>query len=167
MGIKEYFYNLFEQSGVKDDLIYINENTPKNGYIFCFLLFLPLSFMSFFIIIFNGYIYFLYLSFVYFINKYVKKQDYILKCNQINNNKSTFLYLLKEFLIAYPKCKSYLIFYNLIKIFNFQFNQNKKSFKFKLFSYFFKKLFYALTLIPFVIFKINCIIYKGFKNILK
>ena len=39
--------------------------------------------------------------------------------------------------------------------------------KFKIFFYFFKKLFYLITLIPFVVFKLNCILYCEFNKIKK
>lgn len=162
---KKKIDNLFEESGVKKDLKFINENTPKNKNIFYFLLTFILSFFYFFNVFIISVFYFIYYSIFTIINK-IKKKNKIINVYCVNNFENSFLFFYKELVVNYAKVKAFVIWYNFLKIIYKKKNSNT-NIKLLIFAYLFKRIFKFFTLIPFTIFKINCTIYKRCKNKIK
>lgn len=154
-----------EKSGIKKEFKYIYEIVPRDKMILIFISIIPFSFLIFYTMITIGFVYIIYFNLKYIINK-VTKENFLIKIDRINKFNNTKLYLIKEIMIEYPKSKSFLIFYNILKILNKK-NNDSIQIKYKIFSYFIKKAFYIITLIPFLIFKINCIIFEEIKKLSK
>lgn len=161
--IKKFIYNMLEESGIKKDLIYINNNTPKNLNIFYFILMFLLSFLYFFSVFIIGFFFFIFYS-IKTINMMIKNKENFINIECTNNYENSFLFFYKELIINYAKSKSFIIYYNFLKIIYKKKNKNVNV-KVMVFTYLFKRIFKFVTFIPFTIFKINCTIYKRFKNV--
>ena len=155
-----------EKSGIKKEFKYIYGIIPKNKMIILFLFIIPISSFIFYTMMMVGFFFIVYFNIDYIFKRLTKK-NFIMKFTHINNFNNTKLYLIKEIIIEYPKSKSFIIFYNIIKILNKKNNNKKIKIKHKIFSYLIKKLFYIITLIPFLIFKINCILFEEIIKISK
>lgn len=151
-------------SGLKEELMYINDNTPKNKNIIYFIITFIVSFLYFFNVYFIAVIHFVYYLLVLIINILMEKDKKIyIECK--NDYENSLLFFYKEMVFNFAKSKAFLCYYNFIKII-YKKKEEKTNVKLLIFSYLFKRIFKFVTFIPFTVFKINCIIYKRSKNII-